>query len=144
MGIVVSLHFEHSRFFIHMRLNNVYNVFKKFTFVDLRFKVSTKNEKKMKKNFFKIISNYFKPTTPPSHPWVSSKISAQSILPFGRLYATFIYTNVLFYYIDFAIETFVSPPQKNGDTFFNVWQLISDMLWCCRVKEDSDIFFFIS
>ena len=68
MGIVVSLHFEHSRFFILMRLNNVYHVLKKFTFVDLRFKVSTKNEKKMKKNFLKIISNYFKPTTPPSHP----------------------------------------------------------------------------
>ena len=31
------------------------------------------------------------------------KISAQSIQPFGWLYATYIFTNVLFYYIDLKV-----------------------------------------
>ena len=79
---------------------------------------------KMKKNSKKIGEkiSYFLAYNkhPPATHECPLKISAQLILPFGRLYATFIYTNVLFYYIDFAIETFVSPPQKNGDTFFNV------------------------
>ena len=29
--------------------------------------------------------------TPPGHPWVSTKFSAESVHPFGRLYSTYIY-----------------------------------------------------
>jgi len=35
---------------------------------------------------------------------VLTKKSAQSVQPFGRLYATYIYTNVLFYYTDRLAE----------------------------------------
>ena len=33
-------------------------------------------------------------------PWCPQKISVNSVQPFGRLYATTMYMNVLFYYIE--------------------------------------------
>ena len=38
---------------------------------------------------------------PPGTPECPQKISAHSVQPFGRLLVTYIYTNVLFYYIDY-------------------------------------------
>ena len=35
------------------------------------------------------------------------KISAQSVQSFGQLYATYLYTNVLFYYMDIQIYTYI-------------------------------------
>ena len=43
---------------------------------------------------------FFSVKHPPATPECSQKISVHSVQPFGRLLVTYIYTNVLFYYID--------------------------------------------
>ena len=59
-----------------------------------------KNKKIKKKNNFEIFLAYKHPLGSPECPKI---FLAQSVQPFGRLYATYINMNVLFYYIDYFV-----------------------------------------
>ena len=63
-------------------------------------KILKKENLKTKKNFKTKKIKYFRLKHPPGSPECPQKNSAHSIQPFGRPQGTYIYTNVLFYYIE--------------------------------------------
>ena len=68
--------------------NNVY------IFIEYQLKGPTLSVEKIEKTNFEKNVEFSQPLTG------CPKNSAQSVQPFGRLYATYIFTNVLFYYLD--------------------------------------------
>ena len=58
----------------------------------------------MEKKCWKIFFRFFNLKRPPGTPECPQKMSAHLVQPFDRILVTYIYTNVLFYYIDIHVK----------------------------------------